>query len=237
MSITDNALARVGLLVPSSNTVMEQDLGRGLRDVATVHAARMHLVETTEAAEVEMLDSYLPQAVADVASLKPDVTVFGCTSAGAVRGPDYDRELCARIEQESGAAAVSTIASVSKAISATGRSRIAVLTPYVDELNDKIRNSLEASGLEVLDIEGFGIDDNFDLATPTPQEILARALSLVRRTEPELLFISCTNFQALSAREAIEAAARVPVVTSNSAVIDAVRAQLVAQSATEAHKR
>lgn len=226
MSTETHTKARVGLLVPSSNTVMEQDLIRGLRDVAHVYAARMYLVEATQEAESAMLDTYFPQAVADIATLKPEVTVFGCTSAGALRGPEYDRKLCARIEEQTCGSAVSTIAAVSAAISATQSSRIAVLTPYVDELNTKIRSTLKASNIEVLEIEGFGIRDNFELATPTPDEIRERAVALVRRTEPELLFISCTNFQALSAVPAIEAATQVAVVTSNSAVIAAVRQQL-----------
>lgn len=218
--------ARVGVLVPSSNTVMEQDLIRGLGDVADVYAARMYLVETTEAAESEMLDRYFPQALRDLASLRPDVTVFGCTSAGALRGPSYDAQLCAQIEEATAGAAVSTIGSVSGTIAATGRSRIAVLTPYVDDLNAKIRSSLEAGHLEVVAIDGFGIDDNFELATPTPDVIAERAIALVRRSRPDLLFISCTNFRALEAREAIEEAAGVPVVTSNSAVIENVRRRL-----------
>jgi maleate isomerase len=218
--------ARIGVLIPSSNTVMEQDLIRGLLDVADVYAARMYLVETTEAAESEMLDRYFPQALIDIASVRPDVTVFGCTSAGALRGPDYDAQMCKRIEDATAGEAVSTIASVSRAVTATGRSRISVLTPYVDDLNARIRSSLEASDLQVVAIDGFGIDDNFELATPTPEEITERATALVRRSRPELLFISCTNFRAREARKAIEESTGVPVVTSNSAVMEAVRRRL-----------
>ena len=234
MFIETTTLARVGLLVPSSNTIMEQDLIRGLQDVANVHAARMYLVEATEEAEAAMLDVYLPQAVTDLASLKPQVTVFGCTSAGALRGQDGDRNLCAEIEKQTGGESVSTIASVSSAISATGSSRIAVLTPYVDALNAKIRSSLEESDLEVLEVEGFGIDNNFELATPTPIEIVERAVALIQRTAPELLFISCTNFRALAAKTAIEETAQIPVVTSNSAVIAAVRQRLGVESGVAA---
>ncbi len=51
------SLLRVGLLIPSSNTVMERDLRSSLADVADLYAARMQLVETTEGAEAAMLDS------------------------------------------------------------------------------------------------------------------------------------------------------------------------------------
>ncbi len=218
-----SSLPRVGLLIPSSNTVMERDLRRSLADVAELYSARMHLVETTADAEAAMLDTYLPQAIEDIASLRPTVTIFGCTSAGALRGPEYERELCVRIADCTQSRAVSTISSVSAAICKTGRHRVAVLTPYVDELNAKIRSSLGSDGLEILDIEGFGIADCFRLAEPTPREIADRAVKLVERARPEVLFLSCTNFRALEAVDAIESVTGIPVVTSNGAVASAVR--------------
>lgn len=218
--------ARVGVLIPSSNTVMERDLRRGIDDLADLYAARMHLVETTADAEAAMLDTYLPQALVDIASIYPRVTVFGCTSAGALRGTTYDRQLCAEIAETTGGTAISTIASVSRAVAASGRTRLAVLTPYVDELNAKIRSSLESDGLEVIDMSGFGIVNNFRLAEPTPEEIADRAVDLVSRSKPEQLFISCTNFRALEAAPTIEARTGVPVLTSNMAVVAAVRDSL-----------
>lgn len=220
------AKPRVGLLVPSPNTIMEQDLNNGLDGLASVHTARMYLVETTRDAEAEMLDRYLPQAVADIATMKPDVTVFGCTSAGALRGPEYDRELCADIATKTGATTISTIKAVSDAISDVGARRVAVLTPYVDELNLKIRESIEASGVEVLEIDGLGIVDGFNLAEPPAAEIATRAIRLIGKTNPDLLFISCTNFAGLAAADHIESMTGVPVMTSNRAVLRALRSTL-----------
>ena len=79
-------MARVGLVVPSPNTVMEADLYRRLPAGATLHTARMYMVETTPEGESAMLDDHLPGAIRDLASARPDVVVFGCTSAGALRG-------------------------------------------------------------------------------------------------------------------------------------------------------
>jgi acyl-CoA synthetase (AMP-forming)/AMP-acid ligase II len=90
-------MARVGLIVPSSNTVMEADLYRRLPADATLLTARMYLVETTPAGEAAMLDDHLPGAVRDLATARPDAVVFGCTSAGALRGNAYEAELVRRI--------------------------------------------------------------------------------------------------------------------------------------------
>ena len=58
---------RVALLVPSSNTVMENDLHRGLpSDRFTVHTDRMFLVETTREAESRMIEEFARPAAKDV---------------------------------------------------------------------------------------------------------------------------------------------------------------------------
>src|ERR671914_2171314 len=88
---------RIGLIVPSSNTVVEPDFYRTVPSDASVHAARMFLAETTEAAERIMITEYVPQAVKDLASLHPDVVAFACTTGGAVLGADGEAKLIEQI--------------------------------------------------------------------------------------------------------------------------------------------
>lgn len=213
--------ARVGLLIPSSNTMMEPDFVRGLPPHATLHTARMFMEDTTAEGERRMLDDYAMGAVRDLATAKPHVVVFGCTSAGALRGNDYDERLCGRISDVTGVPTVSTIQSVREALAASGARRIAVVTPYVDELNEKIRESIEADGVEVASITGLGITDNFEIARVTPERIIEFALSSVDTGDVELVFASCTNFAGVTARAELSRRLGLPVVTSNQAVLEA----------------
>jgi maleate isomerase len=214
--------ARVGLIVPSSNTVMEPDLYRRLPAGATLHTARMLLEETTPEAESAMLDEHLPISVRDVGTARPDVVVFGCTSAGALRGNAYEAELIARISRETGAETVSVASAVRAAITARGARRVGIVTPYIEALNDKIRESLEADGLEVVGIYGLGITENFTIADVEPTRIAAFAAERFGSGGIDLLFASCTNFRAYDARDQIEQELGVPVVTSNQAAAEAV---------------
>src|SRR2546429_8703526 len=107
-----------------------------------------------------MLDRHAMPAARDVGTARPDVLVFGCTSAGALRGNDADRELCDRMAAETGTQVISTIRSVRQALEGRGARRIGVITPYVDELNEKIRQSIESDGIEVAAINGLGITEN-----------------------------------------------------------------------------
>ncbi len=212
---------RVGLLVPSSNTVAEVDFYRRLPAAATLHTARMYLEQASPEAEAVMLDQHLPTALSDIATTRPDVVVFACTSAGALRGNAYEGELISMIGERTGARVVSVLAAVRRAILSRHARRIGVLTPYVESLNDKIRASLEADGLEVVAIHGMGITDNLEIGRVEPERIAQFALDCFGQREIDLLFASCTNLRAFEPRERIERALGVPVVTSNHAALEA----------------
>ncbi len=216
-----DAPARVGLLIPSSNTVMEVDFYRHLPSHVTVHAGRMYMEETTPEGEGLMLDQYSLPAARDVSTARPDVIVFGCTSAGVLRGNAYDLELCRRIGQEANAPVVSVIASVRESLRRHNAKRIGVITPYVDALNEPIRASIEEEGVEVVHIEGMGITENFAIAQVAPEEIAMFARDALGTLQIDLIFASCTNFRAMDAIPAIEEAAGKPVVTSNQAALEA----------------
>lgn len=214
--------ARVGLIVPSSNTVAEVDFYRRLPAEATLHTARMYLDEVTAEAESVMLDEHLPGALRDLATTRPDVVVFACTSAGTLRGNAWEEQLIGQIGQRTAARPISVAAAVRRAIARRGARRVGVLTPYVEELNAKIRASLEEEGLEVTGIHGMGIAVNVEIAAVDPPRIAAFASEKFDDAGIDLLFISCTNFRALEARERIERDLKLPVVTSNHAALESV---------------
>src|SRR6266508_4548544 len=188
----------------------------------------------TGSEERRMLDEHVLPAARDLATARPDLVVFGCTSAGALRGNRYDAELCARISELSGVPTVSVIAAVRQAIAASGARRVGVVTPYVDALNRPIRESLEADGVEVAGIAGLGIADNFEIARVPVARICDFAEQTLRALPIDLAFVSCTNFPAYSALPELERRLGRPVVTSNQAAIAAVLALLDAAPARQA---
>ena len=215
---------RIGLLVPSSNTVMENDLHAGLpKDRYTVHTARMYLEETTREAEIRMIEEFAPKAAKDVGTARLDLMVFGCTSAGSLFGLAYDRKVCANLGELARCASLGTISAVNDTLDSRGFKRIAVITPYIDDLTKAVASAAENESREVVAAHGMGISVNVELATPTPAEIVAFATERLKGVEMDGLFVSCTNFRALEALPELEKAFGVPVVTSNSAVIEQIR--------------
>ena len=217
---------RIGLLVPSSNTVMEVDFYRHLPPQITVHAARIFLEETTPEAERRMIEDYTPAAAKALQTLRPDLIVFGCTSASAVFGQEGDQKLRAKLADITGAPTIGVMSSVLQALDVAGAKRVAVVTPYIDALNAKIAASLTAHGLEVVSIHGLGLTVNFEIAQVSPEEIVAFARRKLGGLRADCVCVSCTNFRAMEALPALRSAFDVPVITSNQATLEAALACL-----------
>ena len=216
---------KVGLIVPSSNSVMEVDFYKNLPPKSTLHVGRMYLKDTTVKGEEEMLDVHFPKALYDLSTVKPRIIVFGCTSAGALRGNAYDETLCKKIEEVGACVSVSVIASVRKKITEKKLKKIGVLTPYIAELNKRIKSSLEADGVMVSFIDGMNIDFNHAIGMVSPQEIIDYVKKTYKEQDEKVdgLFLSCTNFRAMEVYEELEQGLGIPVFTSNQVAVEAVK--------------
>lgn len=214
-------MKRIGIIVPSTNTVAEVDFQTYAPEQFSVHTSRMFLDATTAESERRMVFDYLPAAVRDIATMQPHVVVFACTSAGAVIGPEHEDKLVADMSEAVSAPVVSTNAAVQKSLVAVGPSRLAVLTPYVDDLTGKIRDGLERVGVTVAHAVGMGIVDPFAIAEVSPSDILDFAEKQLAGVDFDALFVSCTNLPAMAALPALRERFGVPVVTSNQAALDA----------------
>jgi maleate isomerase len=110
---------------------------------------------------------------------------------------------------------------VAQALDRQGARRLAVITPYNEDLTKSVASAV-AAGRDIIGAWGMGITDNVALADPTPADIVAFAREKLAGKSFDGLFVSCTNFRAYEARAALQDAFGVPVVTSNSAVVEAI---------------
>lgn len=214
--------ARVGLLVPSPNTVMERDFYRRLPATTSLHTARMYLHNVDPASQERMLAEEVMPAVRCLASVQPHAVVFGCTSAGALRGTSYDESLCREIESTTGAPTVSVLSAVRAALNRRHAKVVGVLTPYIDVINAKLKLSIEQDGFRVAGICGLGITESRSLAAVPSEEIVRFAIECFEQVQMDVLFVSCTNFRSLDAASDISSALGIPVLTSTLAALESV---------------
>jgi maleate cis-trans isomerase len=124
--------------------------------------------------------------------------------------------LIGRIERATGIPGLTTATTVLAALRALDVRRVAVATPYIDELNAIEADFLAAAGFPVAAIDGLGCATDPEIGRFGPADATALA-ARVDRPDADAIFISCTNLHCLEAIAPLEARHGKPVVTSNQA--------------------
>jgi maleate isomerase len=206
---------RIGLMVPTGNSVMEPEFQRMAPEGVSTHANRVELKDVTPASLLEM-EADTARSARQVAQTRVGVIAFGCTSGSFVGGPGYDDRLTRIIEDETGVTATTTTTAVMRALNAFGVSRIALVTPYTNEVTRLEVDYLQANGFEVTNWKGGGIV-GVAYIQECPPEVSYRRAREVYNDRAEAVFISCTGFRTVENIARLEADLGKPVVTSNQA--------------------
>lgn len=204
--------AKLGLILPSWNTVMEFESQRMAPPGVSIHSARIPHTADTEANLLWMGDQ-VPAAAHLLAHAKVSALCYGCTAGGFLKGPASDEALAAAVTRSTGIPATVTSAAVVEGLRRLGVRRVSVASPYEAWLNAKLQAYLEASGFQVIAIAGFGTQEH---GRCTPEETFRLAQG-VDRPGADGIFISCTNFRTLEIVERLERERGKPVVSSNTA--------------------
>ncbi|MFB6083557.1 MAG: aspartate/glutamate racemase family protein [Halorientalis sp.] len=211
--------ARLGLVVPSSNTTAEPEFRAMAPDGTTVHAARMPLEDVTVDGLDEMA-SGAERAAELLAHADIDALAYACTTGSLLHGPGFDAELESRLSEAAGAPAVATALSAKRALTAVDAETIAVVTPYAAELNDREREYLTGAGFEVAALDGRGLVDNTEIGDLTPEDARRQVEAAVPDdTSVDAVFVSCTNYRTVPALSDLEDTLGVPVISSNAATM------------------
>lgn len=203
---------KLGMIVPSWNTVMEYETQRMAGSGISVHTQRIsHTADTEE--NLMWMGTQVPAAAKLLAHAKVSVICYGCTAGGFLKGPEYDRDMNTEIKVATGIPGTTSASAITDALNAVGAKRISVATAYEPWLNVKTQQYLEAAGFTVLAIEGFGTQAH---AAVTPDRVAALAKK-VDLPEAQAVFIGCSNLRTLEIIESLEQELGKPVITSNQA--------------------
>ena len=206
---------RVGLMLPTGNSVNEPEFNRMAPEGVSVHANRVELKNVTPASLLEM-ESDTARSARQIAQTRIGVIAFGCTSGSFAGGPGYDERLIRTIEEETGITATTTTTAVVRALRLIGAKRIALATPYTDEVTQLEVDYLHANGFEVTNWQGGGIVETADIQE-CPPEVSYRRARAVDTPDADAVFISCTGFRTIENIAKLEADLGKPVISSNQA--------------------
>lgn len=212
---------RLGMLTPSSNTVLEPITAAMLSELPDVsaHFARFRVVKISM--DADALGQFTNAPMLEAADLLADAKVqsicWNGTSSGWL-GFDTDRALIDQIERRTGIPACSSVLALNELLERFGARRIALVTPYLPEIQERIIENYQRNGYEIVAERHLDDPGNYSFATYSAAEILEMCRA-VAADAPDAIAVYCTNFRGAGVAETIESETGIPVLDSVSTAL------------------
>jgi len=204
---------RLGMLTPSSNTVLEPltaAMLAGLPDVSA-HFARFPVREISLRADA--LGQFETAPILAAAKLLADARVgsivWNGTSAGWL-GFATDEDLCRAIATATGIPAGTAVLALNEIFARTEVRRFGLVTPYLSEIQERIVANYAAAGVACAAERNLNDRGNFSFADYEEEQI-AGMIRAVAAARPDAITVFCTNFRGAALAEALEAETGIPI--------------------------
>jgi maleate isomerase len=207
-----------GILVPSTNTTCEVELCR-LPAELQAHTGRLGKGGDTPFSPSKDEDvAYQAKLLGDA---RVEVIALLQTSA-SLFADDYDEVTVKRMTKASGVPSLTSAMAVGWALQALKVSRIAMATPYSDEVIGRCKRYLESKyGITTVAAESLGASDAYAIGKMDAGAAEA-AFRRIDKPEVEALVVPGGNFPTMDFIAGWERQFKKPVITTNQAALWAV---------------
>src|SRR5438874_5276620 len=171
----------IGLIVPSNNTVVLPEFYSALPDGVAAYETRMRVEGdlTLEALRKMVGDA---EAAGDLLrQTGVDFICYCCMASTIVQGWDWEGDLLARFSTKARKGVTSANCALRDALTVLGAKRVALVTPYPEDLNALLPAFFAAGGFGVTNVTGTPIRDVAAVRGLSPDQILRSARSIAAR--------------------------------------------------------
>ncbi|SDF46735.1 maleate isomerase [Lentzea fradiae] len=216
---------RIGLIVPSSNVTVETEmpalLGAAADAEFTFHSSRMRMTAVTPAG-LRAMNVQRERCVIEIADASPDVILYACLVALMAGEPGEHRRAEGLIAEqlatgESAAKVRSSAGALVEALRALGARRIALVTPYLRPLAQKVVDYLTAEDFEVSDWRALEVGDNHAVGCIPGDRVMESARDLDLTGVDAVVLSACVQMPSLSLIAPAEQELGVPVLSAATA--------------------
>ena len=216
--------AQFGLILPSTNTVVEAEFNWMRVEGVAWHSGRIYIPnsdlsdDASFVAFLENLRTEIGRTVRDVMTAKPDYLVMGMSAETFWGGANGAAEFEAWMKELSGLDVTTGAAACKAALSAYGAKKIGVITPYQPVGDAQVRSFFEQLGFEVESIVGLKCETATSIADVTPAQLDA-AFRSVDGPDVDLLIQAGTNLPVARVAADMEHELGKPVLAINTATV------------------
>ncbi|WP_243774450.1 maleate cis-trans isomerase family protein [Actinomadura barringtoniae] len=214
--VTPELLTQTGIgVVAPFDFALDRELWRWMPDDVSLYMTRLPYVPvpvTVEMASALSDHSIIRQATRDVLAPGPLAVAYACTSGSFIKGATGEAKLRQTMLGAGAPAATTSSGALAESLRLLGARRIAVVTPYIDSVTDRLVHFLRAHGVEVVSRVGLGLLNHI---WKVGYGEIVDSVAKVDRVEAEAVFISCTNVPTYDIIAPLERMLGKPVLTAN----------------------
>jgi maleate isomerase len=212
-----NVRARIGLIIPSSNRLVEPQLNRHAPDGVAVHLTRLRMTGEYHKPIADLLPD-IAGAAGTLSDARCDPIVFQCTGTAMQEGVEAERGIVRKIESATGCRATTTASAAMAALEALGARRIVLVSPYPRETHEHELAFLTEAGFEIVGERSLGLEGS-DAYCSAPPALWRDTVAAVRNDRADAYFVSCANIHSIDIIDELEAVLNRPVITSNQVAL------------------
>jgi maleate isomerase len=208
----------VGVVAPF-DFALDRELWRWAPDDISLYLTRLPFVPVPVTVEMatELSDpDRVRRATADVLAPEPLVVTYACASGSFVAGAAGEQALTASMLSAGAPAATTTSGGLISAMRLLGWRRIAVVTPYIDSVTERLLTFLDEHRIEVVSSVGLGLLGHI---WKVGYAEIVQAVTAADVAEADALFISCTNVPTYDIIGPLERWLNKPVLTANQVMM------------------
>ena len=210
-------VTRVGLIIPSSNRMAEQEMTPAFPTGVVAHVTRLRMTGANHLAFDQLLPR-VDEAARALVDARCDVVAFHCTANSMEGGKAGEDEILATLARAGAPHATTTITAIQRAFDALNAKRIVLITPHSASTTEHEAEFLRGAGYDVLSAKGIALAGS-DAYCATPPQVWHERVLAAAHPDADAYLLSCANIAALGVIDALERQLGRPVITSNQAIL------------------
>jgi maleate isomerase len=210
-------MKRIGLIIPSSNRMVEQEMVRVLPAGVTAHVARLRMTGQFERPIEELLPA-VAAAAATLNDARCDAIAFHCTANSTSEGNDGEQRLLAAMAGATSAPVTTTATAIRAALDILSVRSFGLVTPYSQAVTEHEAVYFTDAGYRVASCTALDLAGS-DAYCAAPPSLWEETLLAGRRPDADGYLLSCANISCFAVIDRVEDGLKKPLVTSNQSVL------------------
>ena len=213
-TLTEDKAPQIGLIVLQADESIESDFRRLIPMEVDLLVSRVPSGTEVTAETLAAMETHLTAAAALFPTAARFAAVgYACTSGTAQIGA---AEVARRVHAGTKTHAVTEpVSALIAACRSLGLSRLALLSPYVEPVSERLRQALAPAGIETPAFGSFDVAEEARVVRIDGPSILRATEAVATREKVDGVFLSCTNLRTLDVIPSLQERLGLPVLSSN----------------------